>query len=115
MYTLQEFPKYVISRGPHDLKSNRMNCVNRPFWQIDLANQPNSYPESHDLHSSLKKAISNLVPLLTADSWASPAIKKNYDLMSQSLAKITIRGLQFLLNSDLWGDKVDSQQWLICD
>ncbi len=33
------------------LKSNRPN---RPFWQIDLANRPNSYLASHDLHSSLK-------------------------------------------------------------
>ncbi len=38
----------------HELKSNRPNHANRPFWQIDLANRPNSYLSSHDLHSSLK-------------------------------------------------------------
>ncbi len=57
----------LIIRGTHGLKSNRPNRANQPFWQIDPANPPNSYLASHDRHSSLK-AISNLVPLLTADS-----------------------------------------------
>ncbi len=52
--------------GTHTLKSNRPNCANWLFWQINLANQPNFYLASNDLHS----------PLLTADSWARPPIKR---------------------------------------
>ena len=37
-------------RGTHGLKSNRLNHTNRPFWQVDLAKQPNSYLARHYLH-----------------------------------------------------------------
>ncbi len=43
-----------LYRGTHGLKSNEPKRANRPFWQIDLPNSPNSYLPSHDLHSSLK-------------------------------------------------------------
>ncbi len=36
------------------VKSNRPNHLNHTYWQIDLANQLNSYLASYDLHSSLK-------------------------------------------------------------
>ncbi len=55
-------------RGTHGLKSNRPNRVNPTFWQIDLANLPNSYLASHDLHSSPKEGLTILAPLLTVDS-----------------------------------------------
>ncbi len=77
----------AMLRGIHGLKSNRPNHANWPFWQIDLANQPNSYLASHDLHYSLK---SDLVLLLTADSWANPPLKL------QSATR------PFLLKTDLW-------------
>ncbi len=54
-------------RGIHRLKSNGPNRVSRPLWRIDLVNRPNSYLAIHDLHTSLR-AISDLVPFLTADS-----------------------------------------------
>ncbi len=38
-----------IIRGIHGYKSNRPNRVNRPFWQIDLANWRNSYLVKRDL------------------------------------------------------------------
>ena len=37
------------TRGTHGLKLNRPNNTNQPFWQINLANRPNSYLASHDL------------------------------------------------------------------
>ncbi len=46
--------RYDVMSGTHGLKSNQSNHANWPFWQIDLANQPNSYLVSHDLHASLK-------------------------------------------------------------
>ncbi len=42
------------SWGTHGLISNRPNHANRPFWQIELVNWPNSYIASHNLHSWLK-------------------------------------------------------------
>ncbi len=45
MVTMQLVTKNVLKscRGTHGLKSNRLNCVNQPFWQINLENRPNSY------------------------------------------------------------------------
>ncbi len=104
--------------GIHGLKSNRPNHMNRPFWQIDLANWPNSYLASHNLHSPLKsvKAITDLVPQLTDNLWASPPIKSTNWWASPSL-KLTMHGLQLLSNSDLRAiaikDWLATRSWLL--
>ncbi len=75
-------------RGTHGLKSNR---ANRQLILASRSSEPTKFL-SCELRSALltKEHFSDLVPLLTTDSWASPVL--NYDLISQTLAKITIVG-----------------------